>query len=91
MMVPYSEATATTAGTSACTPVSIAMRKLCLSKTGWGILNPLERERLPYVLRVRFRGDMITLHYQPSLLIARPESIKSYFRPCWLIRRASKQ
>ena len=46
MMVAYSEATATTAGTSACTPVSIAMRKLCLSRTGWVIWSPLERERL---------------------------------------------
>jgi hypothetical protein len=46
MMVAYSEATATTAGTTACTPVNIAMRKLCFSSTGWVIWNPLERERL---------------------------------------------
>ena len=30
MTVAYSEATATIAGTSACTPVNSAIRKLCL-------------------------------------------------------------
>jgi hypothetical protein len=57
-MVTYKHATATTAGTTACTPVRIAMRKLCFSRTGWGISNPLGAERLRYVLG-GLRRDMI--------------------------------
>src|SRR5271167_77801 len=44
MMVVYSEATATTVGITACTPIIIAMRKLCLNKTGWVIWYPLRLE-----------------------------------------------
>ena len=50
MMVAYKEATPTMAGTTACTPVRIAMRKLCFNKTGWGIWDPLRAERLRHIL-----------------------------------------
>src|SRR5579863_9379043 len=36
-MVTYNEATATTAGITACTPARTAIRKLCLKRTGWVI------------------------------------------------------
>ena len=45
MMVAYSEATATIAGTIACTPANTAIRKLCFSKTGWVIWYPLKHDR----------------------------------------------
>ncbi len=45
MMVAYSDATATTAGMSACAPASMAMRKLCFARTGWVISYPLNRSR----------------------------------------------
>src|SRR5580700_1639227 len=45
MMVAYSEATATIAGTMACAPASIAIKKLLLARTGCVISNPLKHRR----------------------------------------------
>src|SRR5258708_4752623 len=45
MMVAYSEATATIAGTTACAAASIAIVKLLLARTGCVISNPLKHRR----------------------------------------------
>src|ERR1700690_1630090 len=64
MMVAYSEATATTAGTTAWTPVNMAMRKLCFSRTGWVILNPLEPAGREFYFWELIRGATCALHYR---------------------------
>src|SRR5277367_4100642 len=46
-MVRYRESTATAAGTTAWIVASIAIRKLCLYKTGWVIGYPLDGQHLP--------------------------------------------
>src|SRR5271168_1900983 len=71
MIVAYSAAMATTAGTIACTPISIATRKLCFSNTGWVIKHPLgdDRHALRPSRATYSQHDLPTLSHQSNDLV----------------------
>jgi hypothetical protein len=63
VMVAYSEATATIAGTMDCTAANIAIRKLCLYRTGWVIGYPLSHEQCSSLRVVEARQALLSAKY----------------------------